>query len=620
MVRRWLIVMLLALPLTITAQEVLLPLQHAVLPPRLTTKTAPTAVSLPFFDDFANGIDATLWQQDGGTTVTVDVSPFAPTVGVATLDALDAAGDLYPQASTSVFPADTLMSLPVRLDGLGPADSVALTFYYLPGGGYGNMWERMGDGPDTQDSLFLDFYCPADSTWVMMWCCGGVSVDTLMARTGGAWQYVVLPITDSVFFDSTFRFRFRNHASLESSPKAGRVGNCDFWHLDYVVLDRGRDTAAIPVVRDVAFAAPAPTMLRHYRAMPYWQYTASDMVSALQMTITNLYSSPLASQYTYTVLDSSGATLHHYDGGFENAPPHLPGAQYQTAPIHASPSVSYAFPAMTAPTAYTVVHIVREGTAGDAYPRNDTVRYRQLFDNYYAYDDGSAENGYGLTSTASQLFLAYRFDLNSPDTLTAVDLFFNRTLDDGNMTIPFYLTVWSVGDNGAPDEVLYRDTQHRLPHVGGFQRYELEVPTVCSGSLFVGFEQTGSDYINLGFDRSFNTYDRIWYHTGTEWQQSIHSGSLMLRPCFGATATVGMENPELRLLNVTIYPNPVSDKVHIDGLPYGSRIELYDTFGRLVYSDFTTHFSLLTFPNGLYLLRVVTPSGEMRSVKLIIKH
>lgn len=632
MVRRLMIVWLAMLPLTAAAQEVLVPLQQ--LPLRLASapqKAQPTAVSLPFFDDFATGtLDATLWQTEGGATVGCDVSPLAPTVGVVTLDAIGPDGDLYPQAATSLFPADTLMSLPIRLDSLTPADSVVFSFYYLPGGGYGNMWERVGECPDPQDSLFLDFYRPQDSLWVSVWACGGISVDTLVARTGTDWQYVAIRLDDGAYFDSTFRFRFRNYASLESSPKAGRTGNGDYWHLDYVRLCQEPDGSVHtagpggPATRDVAFAAPASSMLRTYRAVPYRMYRAADMADMLAVTITNRYSSQLATHYTYAVLDSMGDTLHSYDGGFENAPCFQPDGTYQTASMHASPTVDFAFPDMTGPADYTVVHTIREGTGGDAFPQNDTVRYRQRFGDYYAYDDGSAENGYGLTSTASRLYLAYRFDLGAADTLSAVDLCFNRTLDSGNMAIPFYLTLWTVGDDGRPSEVLYRDESRRMPRYGaaderdGFVRYALETPVEVSGSLFVGFEQQGNDYINLGFDRSLNTSDRIWYLTGTEWQQSILSGSLMLRPAFGTEATAALHAPDAVTLSVC--PNPASEWVRVEGLPEGARMEIYDCQGRRVLSALRSPLSTSALPDGLYLLRVLAPDGYLHTSKLIIKH
>lgn len=615
------IIALLFAPCLLQAQEVLLPLQRAASRPgNHAIKQSSNPIALPFFDDFADGTVSTIrWETNGAVTTSVDVSPLAPTIGVATLDALGADGALYPQASPTLFHADTLMSLPIRLNSFTAADSVVLSFHYLPGGGYGNMWERVGEAPDPQDSLFLDFYRAVDSTWVTVWNRGGISVDTLMARTGSAWQYVALPVVDNAYFDSTFRFRFRNYASLEDSPKAGKAGNGDFWHLDCVMLDRGRDTNSGPEMRDVAFAAPAPSMLRLYRAMPYRQYSSSDMAASLAMTITNRYSSPLATHYTYAVLDHNGDTIHRYDGGFENAPPFLPDGSYQTASMHARPTVSFSFPTLTTPTDYTVVHVVREGTGGDAYPTNDTVSYCQHFGDYYAYDDGSAENGYGLTSTASRLYLAYRFDLTGLDTLTAVDLWFNTALDSGNSTIPFYITLWSVDDDGHPNEVLYRDETRRLPRLGEFSRYALEEPVVVEGSVFVGFEQTGSDYINLGFDRSLNTADRIWYLTGTEWQQSILSGSLMLRPAFGVAAMVGVPDLRPSTSDLRVYPNPASDRVYIDGEVAG--VELYDMLGRRLMTSQGNSLTVTDLPNGIYLVRVlsVTPT-PVRPVTLIIKH
>lgn len=611
------------LPLSsnLQAQEVLLPLQCA-LPSVQPSPKVSAAVSLPFFDDFATGVlDPLLWQ-DAVASVTFDVSPLAPTIGAATLDALNADGMLYPAASPALFTADTLTSLPVRLEDLEAGDSVVLSFYYLPGGGYGNLWERVGDCPNAQDSLFLDLYSPADSQWVTVWSTPGICVDTLMARTGSGWQYVVLPLTDSRWFDSMFRFRFRNYASLDDTPKAGRAGNCDFWHLDYILLDRGRDTASVPSFRDMAFAAPAPSMLHDYRTMPYNHYCAADMAQSLDMTITNLYFSPLASHYSFTVEDSLGNELFRYDGGFENAPPYLPGGNYQTVTAHATPTIDYTFPSMTAPTAYHVVHTVREGTGGDMHPTNDTVCYHQCFGHHYAYDDGSAENGYGITSTASRIYLAYRFNLGITDTLTAVDIFFNRTLDDGNVAIPFYLTVWSVGDSGRPDEVLYRDETRRFAEGGHFSRYVLESPIVLGGSVFIGFEQSGNDYLNIGYDRSFNSAENLWYLTGTEWQRSILSGSLMLRPGFGNAATLGVEGCEAAdgSKKWTVYPNPVSDIVYIEGLPFGTTVHLYDIQGHRLFTTENFPLNVSNLPAGLVLLQAVTPQGEAYTAKLIIKH
>lgn len=622
MVRRNIIWLLTLLPLATMAQELLLPLQSGPVLP--APKAGLRAVELPFFDDFAAGsgtLAPTHWQPLGATATSGD-RLLPPTIGVATLDAIDATGNLYPSANTSLFGADTLLSAPIHLDGMRPADSLVLSFYYLPGGGEGNLWERTGETPDARDSLVLEFYRPADSTWVLAWSTGGTCVDTLVAHTGHRWQYVALAISDAAYMDSTFRFRFRNYCSLETTTKPGRSGNCDMWHLDYILLDRNRRTVGEPEFRDVAFVTAAQSLLKHYRAMPARQYRQGEMATALQSTIANLYSSPLATHYGYAVVDERGDTVHRYDGGYENAPPFLPAETYQAEAGHATPAVNYTFPAMRQATTYTIVHTVREGNASDVRPQNDTVRYRQVFANHYAYDDGTAENGYGLTSTASRLYLAYRFDLNQEDTLTAVDLHFNRTHQGENEQVPFRLTVWQC-EGGRPGAVLYRDSERRYPEAEGldlFHRYVLDEGVVVSDTIFVGFEQENNYFINLGFDRSLNTADRIWYLTGTEWQRSILSGSLMLRPGFGASGAVGIDDIEATQLRV--YPNPATDRLHIDGLPEGATIEIYDRQGRRAYARGDVwEVDVEALPSGLYLLRAITRDGRQAwTCKFIVTH
>ena len=129
----------------------------------------------------------------------------------------------------------------------------------------------------------------------------------------------------------------------------------------------------------------------------------------------------------------------------------------------------------------------------------------------------------------------------------------------------------------------------------------------------------GNDYINLGFDRSHNSCDRIWYLTGTEWQQSILSGSLMLRPAFGSAATVRITNLQPPTTDLHVYPNPASDRVFIDGAVEG--VELYDMMGRRQMTSRSNSLDVSRLPNGVYLLRAISSTQlPGHPVKLIIKH
>ena len=621
MVKHSAALLLLVLPLCgirIEAQEVLLPLQSAAIAPMPKT-ASDSSICLPFFDDFSQPADilqSSLWEPCGATVGT-GYGELAPTVGMVTLDALDASGNLYPQATTSPFPADTLLSRAIRLNSVSPADSLVLSFFYLPSGGYGNLWERVGDTPDAADSIYLDLFRTTDSTWQTVWARGGVSVDTLLAQTGTAWQYVAIPIVDSGYFDSTFRFRFRNHASLDATSKKGMKGNCDQWNIDYLLLDTGRTTVGEHSWRDVAFAAPAPSMLANYLAMPARQYRTTEMAQSLNITITNLYNSDLASQYSYCIVDETGDTIHRYDGGFENAPAN----GYQTAAAHSQPPVNYSFPIGNEKREYEVIHIVREGVGGDSRQQNDTVRFRQVLSDYFAYDDGAPENGYGLTSTAARVYLAYRFDLNATDTLSAVDLYFNRTLGAENEAIGFYLTIWQAGSDGRPAELLYRDNERCHPQFGNlnaFQRYPLEHLVVADGSIFVGFEQVGNDFINLGFDRNNQSADRIWYLTSTEWQQSILRGSLMIRPVFGAEAVASICQPLTSVDNFRIFPNPADSYIDI---PWGNcTVDIFNMLGQKVATMQGNRIITSDIPDGFYMVHITTSDNLKHTCKLIIKH
>lgn len=600
------------------AQETLLPLSYPLQP----SAKSEAVFSVPFFDDFSSPQRSQQQWFLGGSLVNQGYAPLPPTLGMATLDGFDAQGRLYASEMGQLYSADTLLSMTVRLDSafspyprqLTPADSLYLSFFYLPGGGYGNMWERVGDVPESQDSLILEFFSPADTSWHPVWSVSGLSADTLFARTGSYWQFQEILIDDPQYFSSQFRFRFRNYCSLDINNKKGLLSNSDQWNLDYLLLDAGRrhgDSTA----RDVAFVSPAPSMLRRYQAMPARQYTAAEMADSLALVITNRFSEELATEYGYTVYDAQGNELYAYDGGHENAPVYWNAFAYQSSAAHARPAVAFAFPPLgEAPADFLIRHHVREGVSGDSHPTNDTISFLQHFSDYYAYDDGTAENGYGITSTSATVKLACRFDLNVEDTLTALDLYFNRTYKNQNEDIRFYISVWDDA-GGRPGNLLYRDQARRSPRFEGFNRfvrYTLDSALLCSGTIYVGLEQTSNDYINLGFDRNCDASANILYRTAADWQTSILRGALMLRPCFGAHALLAL--PEVEQPSCHAYLH--HDRICLQSsqpLP----VQVCNTLGQVLFRSRTTSAApLLTpvLPRGLYLVRF----GTLPAIKLSI--
>ncbi|MBQ6955460.1 MAG: T9SS type A sorting domain-containing protein [Bacteroidales bacterium] len=619
-------------------QEVLMGLSSKRMPPAWKSIDTVT-LTLPFFDDFSGyeGYPSPALWLSTQALVGKTYAREAPTVGMVTLDALDANGDLYPQASTNPFTADTLASQPIRLDSvmgtirraLTPADSIMLSFFYLPGGWYGNPQNLIGSTPSPQDSLFLDFYCPSDSSWHVAWAIPGRNADTTGSRSHWPWRFASVKIDDQRFLTSQFRFRFRNYASLDDNPKSGIAGNCDQWNIDYVYLNYGR-TSADSTYRDIAFVEQAPSMLQHYRYMPARQFTVADMASSIDMRIVNRYNQTLASNYSYHVYDENGSQVASYEGGLENIPAFFPDGQYQTKPVHSTPPVGFSFPVGGSQTTFEVVHIVREGVGGDIHQTNDTLRFRQVFADYLAYDDGSPENGYGVTKqgpTSGKMYIACRYKLNRQDTLTAVDLFFNRTRGAENEQVPFVLCIWSCR-NGVPSTLIHQSNTVYTPHFDGlnrYHRYKLDHPVLVQDTIFVGFEQRSTDFINLGFDRNTDSRRETFIRVSNEWAQSIWTGSVMMRPCFGLSALVGIDDAEdaSRQPELLLFPNPTHDILNIktSGIETsGALVEIIDIHGhKMISSPLGNTISTANLPSGMYLLIVTDSTATKRITTRFVK-
>ena len=590
---KYLLLLFIFLPSLLSAQELLFPLfgqsNYATPTSNFTTlhsvsvnsnsqyfigsKSSTEAVKLPFFDDFSSytGCPDNRFWSGCDALVNTDYSNHPLSVGMVTLDAVNAEGKLHTGANSGRFPGDTLCSRFIRLDSsfgsinrqLTPSDSVIMSFYYLPGGGIGNMWDRIGSTPGPEDSLLLEFWNPSSQQWSLIWASGGIFEDTLLDRTGHSWQYVVIPILNPDYLDSNFQFRFRNYCSLGSQADKAMLGNTDQWNIDYIRIDCNRSVLD-ECTRDISFVQSAPSLLRNCWAIPAHQFNSSSMIDQLSININNLYGEQLSVHLLYNIFDDEGRLLLSSDEGYDNIDPF----RRNYSSFNWTPQISYTYPVDHSRNQFfDIEFILREGVSGDKYPSNDTIRLRQFVSNFYAYDDGTPENGYGVTSTSSKVYLACRFSLNTPDTLSALDLYFNQALDSANEEIPFRISVWA-DDNGKPGSLIFSDEAYLRPNFDGLNRYHryfLSNPAILSGTVYIGLEQSTNKFISLGFDRNTDHHQDIYYLASGDWQQSVLSGSLMLRPCFGSSALVGISSPSSSFiysdqsLQTILFPNPASD-------------------------------------------------------------
>jgi len=251
--------------------------------------------------------------------------------------------------------------------------------------------------------------------------------------------------------------------------------------------------------------------------------------------------------------------------------------------------------------------------------------------NYYAYDDGSAEAGFGLKGQGMQnASAAVRFNSFIPDSLRAVDMYFNQVVDSLNLDYYFYLNVWDE-NNGIPGELLYSQIGERPVYTSSLNkpfRYELDSAIFVQDIFYVGWTKTVDKFSNIGFDLNRNNSANNFYTLGGEWTKSTIPGTIMLRPVLSKTPLkVDNRQNNLPTGSINIYPNPAHSFIHIDlkdQNPTEMSVEIYDLSGRLILHHHSrSDESIYTgdLKNGIYFLRISLHDPAMIfSNKVIIQH
>jgi len=75
-------------------------------------------------------------------------------------------------------------------------------------------------------------------------------------------------------------------------------------------------------------------------------------------------------------------------------------------------------------------------------------------------------------------------------------------------------------------------------------------------------------------------------------------------------STAGVEDENR--LNISIYPNPVKDKLYIQGLSNTSKVSIYNVLGKLVLSETTkSEIDVDNLQSGIYIIKIVDEQKEI---------
>ena len=594
-------------------------------------------LSLPFFDDFSgSGIypDENRWQTNN---VFVNSGfPYMPVNhGTATLDVVNRFGVVYPNGSSNPFLADSLMSCPIRLDSingdaLSPADSLYFSFYYQPGG--------FGDCPDRDDSLVLKFGYGFDDfiidtitfdtigffrnvRWNQVWASEGSEIDTFISQCGTNkfFKKVMIPITDTCYFKRDFYVLFFNYGTLPSTMYPNDRSNMDQWNIDFVYLDKDR-TVADDSYPMTSLTATVPSFLSRYQSMPYWQFKDNPIAAInneYRILVSNLDKDAHQVVHQCVVKDNNSdwSYASQETMGFLQ-PYNISGIDS----IHIS-MYDFIFPYTNSndTTSFTITHYLNVSEDGGGSIVGDSLVRHQGFYNYYAYDDGTPERGYGLTP--ADTYMATQFKVSALDSIKGVQILFNRTFNNANNNL-FDVCVWK-DNNGKPGEMIY-SLENQLPKwdddlIYKFAFYKFDEAVKVNSTFYVGIRQQSSKSINVGFDSSNDNSQYNFYNAGDGWKNSSFPGSIMIRPVMGQAYFVGVEENTHDVLSVS--PNPARDFVLINGLDNElcEDVRIFDMTGKEVASySYTNRLNVSGLPDGVYLLRVISTDGSCFSSKIVV--
>lgn len=581
-----------------------------------------------FMDDFSGegpATDPLLWlDTDPYVNQAFGVNP--PTTGVATFDGLGPKGRPY---GGGLGAADRLTSTYLDLAAL-PGD-VFLSFWVQPGG--------LGERPRPQDELVLE-YRDFNGDWDEFI---SIVVDSFPVAPGqiSPFRFFSFPIP-ALYKHGAFQFRLTNYNN--------RSGINNIWHIDYIRLGQ---LASNPAITDLAFTAPPRSILANYSSMPWWHFKGietTELDPVIEVRARSLSDQDRNAEPSFVRLEElstgvelfseslfgSGAERNFLAGVFKERDYDLRGTGVFEANIYTSYLNLMSGATFDGPERlefrmeYSLATSQTTGPGYESVLRNDRAAASTIFDNYFAYDDGTAESAL-IAQEDDQI--AVRFTSTVDDTLRAVRIHFPHMISDISNQ-EFNLKIWTGSLDDEPELVMsflkpfYPDRV--LDTLQGYTTYplagadgNLRPLALPAGDFYIGWEQltgcTFTDCIPVGLDKNHPEGQAVSYFkrgNSDQWQAfselgiPIPAGALMLRPVVGSETPgpTSTDEPRREAFSLKVFPNPARDVLNIY-LPEGDygdyRAELYNGLGQLVQQGvLQPQLNLEACESGLYLLRV----------------
>lgn len=262
--------------------------------------------------------------------------------------------------------------------------------------------------------------------------------------------------------------------------------------------------------------------------------------------------------------------------------------------------------------------------------------------------------------TPSSIFSCEAFQMSSPDCINSItgEAAIANSSSSNNST---YTWDWSNGGTNANNINLtagtytatvtespsnyYCVSSVTLTDQSSFFSHFSYVPHNVMYGCYNGNQGTGSATVNLANGYSVNDFSFQWDQNAQNQQSStasglcsnsftvtitsnntgcteIHTANVPIQ--FGSqrkrSSGIVSENlTESENLEITTFPNPVENKLNIEGLKANSDITIFDLKGRVVLHEIATSKVTLntsTLTTGIYMLRISNQDGEVINKKI----
>jgi hypothetical protein len=615
--------------------------QHGI--PKTTTKQ----LTFPFFDDFvSSGLFADTSKWVGSDTYvgnSIPVNP--PSYNVAIFDSYDKYGRVY-QPDSNGFIGDTLQSHSFDLSGISATDSVFLSFYYQVGGKpslntlnpdslitYDTNEVDGGIEIDTivtyfdtrgyvimseQDSFLLEFYHADSGQWERI---AAYTEIKLNPEFEGVAIYV-----PNEYRSTNFMFRFINKLQY-NVVKQNLFSLKASWLLDYVKLDytqlESNDFAITNtpqfLFNDNSYSIP----WKHLQQIEEDIYRSRIEIPMRKNASINLNIDRVEYEINELIRGENIAFDERASLGI------LLSELIDTIEFETNFTSMRNFSQDKGKIEFKTV--VTPELGADEIADNNSFTHVFECSNYYAYDDGTPE--FVLNDGDRESFVATRFYSHVPDTLRAIDIYFERAIDGATEGVGFELWVWAMDKDSLPDLSIdpifvssHTDSvKYRSEY--GFYRYAIDAedPVIIDKYFFIGIKQYFDNELGIGIDMSNDSQNAYsLYEAGPQatWNPLSIPGTLMMRPVVGEYFEVVSSNQIFEDTELVVYPQPVSDILYIE-IPdswFGDyEVSMYNLLGQKVKSSLnTSEINVSDLEAGTYLLNINNGSTVSKTTKIVV--